>query len=91
MWYGSGMSAWGFTVMTISIVLFWGLVILGMIALVRYLGRGGGAAGAEPPTTARTTPEQLLAERFASGEIDEQEYRRRLDVLYGRARPLAKP
>jgi putative membrane protein len=30
-------------------------------------------------------PEQLLAERFARGEIDESEYRARLDVLAGTA------
>ena len=29
----------------------------------------------------RPTPEELLAERFARGEIDEQEYRTRLDTL----------
>jgi putative membrane protein len=26
-------------------------------------------------------PEEVLAERFAAGEIDENEYRRRLDAL----------
>ena len=32
-------------------------------------------------------PEQVLGERFARGEIDEDEYRRRLDVLAGRRTP----
>ena len=36
--YGSGM---GFALMTISLVLFAGLVIAGVAALVCYLGRSG--------------------------------------------------
>jgi putative membrane protein len=91
MWYGSGMGAWGFILITVSMVLFWALVIFGVIVLVRYLGRGSGSTRADRPATVRRTPEEVLAERFAAGEIDEQEYRRRLDVLHGRAGPLAKP
>jgi putative membrane protein len=78
-WYGSGMSGWGYALMTVSMVLFWGAVIFGIVALVRYIGRGGqpgAAAPSQPPT-----PERLLAERFARGEIDEEEYHRRLAAL----------
>jgi putative membrane protein len=80
-WYGSGMSGWGYALMTISMVLFWGAVIAGIVALVRYAGRSGqqGAAPSAPPPA----PERLLAERFARGEIDEEEYRRRLAALRG--------
>ena len=59
----------------LNTVLFWGLIILGVIALFRYLNRG------DRSTMARSTPEQVLAERFARGEIDEQEYERRLATL----------
>jgi putative membrane protein len=83
-WYGYGMNGWGYALMTISMVLFWGLVIFGVVALVRYLARG------DLPTTTRLTPEQLLADQFASGEIDEHEYHHRLDVLRAGSRPLAK-
>ena len=79
-WYGSGMSGWGYALMTISMVLFWGAVIFGIVALVRYLGRGGQQGPAPQPPQA---PERLLAERFARGEIDEDEYRRRLAALQG--------
>jgi hypothetical protein len=41
-------------------------------------------------TPAATPPERLLAERFARGEIDEEEYRRRLAVLRGNGPNLAK-
>ena len=79
-WYGSGMSGWGYALMTISMVLFWGAVIYGIVALVRYAGRGGQQSSdpVQPPE-----PERLLAERFARGEIDEEEYQRRLAALRG--------
>jgi putative membrane protein len=38
-WYdGDHMSGWGVTLMTISTVGFWVLVIMGIVLLVRYLG-----------------------------------------------------
>ena len=83
-WYGGGMNGWGYALMTISMVLFWALVIFGVVALVRFFTR------VDQPTTTWSTPEQLLADRFARGEIDEQEYHHRLDVLRGGSRPLAK-
>jgi len=86
-WYGNGngMDGWGYTLMTVSMVLFWGLVIYGVIAMVRYLGRQDRSVATRP------TAEQVLAERFAHGQIDEREYRERLDVLRGGPRPLVKP
>ena len=97
-WYGSGMSGWGYALMTIGLVLFWGAVIFGIVALVRYAGRGApqSVGSVQPPA-----PERLLAERFARGEIDEEEYQRRLAVLRaaghagrpanGHARPAGTP
>jgi putative membrane protein len=88
-WYGSGMSGWGYALMTVSMVLFWGAVIFGLVMLVRYIGRSG-----QPPAVPRSpqsagspqSPERLLAERFARGEIGEEEYRQRLAVLRGEDR-----
>ncbi|WIX98032.1 SHOCT domain-containing protein [Amycolatopsis mongoliensis] len=80
-WYGNGMNEWGYVLMTVSMVLFWGLVILGIVVMIRYLAQASqrrGKAG-----TPRLTPERLLAERFARGEIDEPEYRTRLATLQG--------
>lgn len=79
MWYGTGMGGWGYALMTLSMLLFWGLVIGAIVALARYLG-GAGRAGQATPTRA-TGPEGILAERFARGEIDEEEYRRRIAVV----------
>ena len=74
--------------MTVSMILFWGAVIFGIVLLVRYFGRSGQPPGA-PPQSAESppSPERLLAERFARGEIGEEEYRQRLAVLRGADQP----
>jgi putative membrane protein len=82
MYWGNGMGGWGMAMMTVSSLLFWGLLIVGIVLLVRYAGRGTQAA---PPPSERVTPQQVLADRFARGEIDEEEYLRRLRVLTGAA------
>ena len=75
MWqYGNGMSGWGFGLMTIGNLLVWALIVVGVIALLRHLIR-------RESGVPRPTAEDLLAERFARGDITEQEYRDRLDVL----------
>ncbi len=88
-WYGSGMSGWGYALMTVSMVLFWGLLIVGVVALVRYFGRTPQHT-AFSPNHYRLTPEQVLAERFARGEIDEDEYRTRLETLRANASAVPK-
>ena len=77
-WYGSGMSGWGYALMTVSLILFWGAVIFGIVAVVRFAGRGARSSATSPPPR---SPDGLLAERFARGEIGEEEYRQRLSVL----------
>ena len=72
-WNGSG--SWGYVVMTLGMLIVTGIVIAGVIGLVRYSGRGVRAERDGP------VAEQLLAERFAHGEIDEEEFDRRLGVL----------
>jgi putative membrane protein len=54
------------------------LLVLGIILLVRLLNRRGPA---EPSQWGGDSAEEVLRRRFAAGEIDEEEYRRRLDVL----------
>jgi len=74
--YGEHMSGWGYALGTISMVLLWSLLVLAIAAAVRYLGRSR-QESSPPPASA----EQVLAERFARGEIDADEYRQRLDTL----------
>ena len=83
--YGIGMGGWGYALMAIGTILFWGAVIYGIVALVRYARRDDPQRG-EPAGPPAPEPERLLAERFARGEIDEDEYYQRLTSLRA-ARP----
>jgi putative membrane protein len=83
-WYGDHMSGWGYGLGIILTVVFWGALIAAVIAVIRYLGRGRqDRLPPEPPGQASqpSRAEQVLAERFARGEIDADEYRERLDTL----------
>ena len=50
-WYGIGMGGWGYALMTVSMILFWGAVIFGIVMLVRYLGRSGQPPETPPPAS----------------------------------------
>ncbi|MFJ9011637.1 hypothetical protein [Streptomyces canus] len=60
-----------------------------MSALTRSEGTDSPSAGPWVPP-APTSPEQLLTERFARGEVDEEEYQRRLPVLHSTGSNLTK-
>ncbi len=76
------MSGWAWVFMGIAGVLFWTALIVGIVMVLRHVGSNG--TGYRNPAG----PEEVLAQRFARGEIDEQEYRHRLDVLHS---PAAGP
>src|SRR6266536_714853 len=74
MWGWQAWSWWGWLAMSVGMIAFWGLVIWAIAAIFR----GSDWTWRRPE---RPTPEQILAERFAAGEIDEDEYQRRLETL----------
>lgn len=78
-WYDHDLSAWGWIGMILTMIAFWGLVV----AAVVWLLRGRGTDDSQPVGPREPAPEQVLAERFARGEIDEVEYRDRLAALRG--------
>lgn len=80
-WYGDHTSGWGIMLMSLGMIVFWGLLIFGFVMLPRSTS---GQAPSDAPV--RPTPEQILAERFAHSDIDETEYARRLDTLREKAR-----
>lgn len=75
MWWNGdwGWAMWA--VMTVAMIGFWSLVIW----LLATVLRGGGAV-ARPSRD----PDDILSERFARGEMDEEEFRRRREVLHTR-------
>ena len=77
-WTDQYLSGWGWVAMVTGMVVFWGLLIALAVILVRGVGRP-----ANTVPVPRPSPEQLLGERFARGEIDEEEYRRRRAALRG--------
>lgn len=82
-WYGHDVGGWGWFATSLSMIIFWALIITGIVLLFRSPGRGsdrGDRTGAAPPAE-RPSAETLLAERFARGEIDEEEFQRRLATL----------
>lgn len=83
-WYGGG-GIWGWVVMGVVMLLFWAGVVAVILMLVRGSRSGAFGGGREPQGFAHDDPERILAQRFARGEIDETEYRARLEAL--RRRP----
>lgn len=67
----------GWLVMTMVMLAFWVLVVLAVVGLFR--GVGTSRAPANPPT--RPAPVDILAERFARGDIDAEEHLMRARVL----------
>lgn len=58
----------------VHMLLWWVLVVLGIVVLVRW-GFGGGHRGTRPPGEDRALG--ILRERYARGEIDKTEYEAR--------------
>lgn len=65
--YGNGSEGSGWWLMMVGMLLFWGLASLVLIVVIRYL------RGTEAPTRS-TDAAAILAERFARGELTDEEY-----------------
>jgi putative membrane protein len=69
----------GFAPFFLLIPLFWLIVIVLIVTLVGRRWRRGWDGGA--PWSGARQAETVLSERYARGDIDEVEYRARLEVL----------
>lgn len=77
MMWGYGDWGWGaWLAMTASMLLFWGLLVGAIVWSVRTV-----TSGHQMGNVRDKPARDVLAERFVRGEIDEEEYRRRLSVL----------
>lgn len=69
--------AWGISMM-LGMLLFWGLVIAGIVLMVRWLVRQGGDGGER----GRDRALEILRERYARGEINKEEFESRRRDLH---------
>lgn len=75
MWWTHGDWGWGaWLSMTLFMLAFLAVVAWVVVTVVR---------GSRTEPSSSRDPERILAERLATGEIDEDEYQRRLDTLRG--------
>jgi putative membrane protein len=65
--YGMMGGGWGIFMMMVSMVLFWGIIIGGIILLVRFLFPQFGSKSSEDSL-------EILKRRYASGEIGKEEF-----------------
>lgn len=79
MYWDGNMGVWGYILMGVSFVLFWGVIVTAIVLLARFVGAGNRRYESAAP--GEGVAENLLAERFARGEIDENEYTARLTAL----------
>ena len=79
MYYGPGLSGSGMTFMIIGNLVLWVLLIFGAVIVARYVWPRQTASS----SPAEHSPQQIAAQRFARGEINEQEYQHLLQVLSG--------
>jgi putative membrane protein len=80
-WNGGGPGPW-----ILFFPLIWAAVVVGVVTVLRRTawrgrGRGGPWRAMADPRPTGDSPLAVLGRRFASGEIDEDEYWRRLSVL----------
>ncbi len=66
-------SGFGFGIPGFGMVFFWGLVILLVVWAVRGLGNEGSAG--------EKNARQILDDRFAKGEINQEEYERKKQAM----------
>ena len=77
-WGSNGVEWWGWLLMSLGMVAFWGLVIWAVWAFATGMARrpeGGSGAG---------DPKRILDARLARGEIDPEEYRHLRELTEGR-------
>ena len=77
MYFGPGMGGWAMVLMMLGNVIFWTVLILGAVVVARFW-RSGPRDGLDHT---QPRPQQLLAERFARGEITADDYHHSLRIL----------
>lgn len=79
MWHDAwGWGVGGFVLMIVMMGIFWGAIVVTVVWGIRQFRPKEAPTGGGPTNAMR-----VLEERFARGEIDADEFRRRRDILRG--------
>lgn len=70
MWWGGSWSWGAWLAMSLTMAVFWGLLAWALVSAAR-----------SGDNSRRNSGEDILADRFARGEIDEDEFRRRREMI----------
>lgn len=76
--YDNGMSGWGYILMTAALLVIISMVVAAALVLIRS---GATARRPAPDAMRRRDAERIIEQRFALGEVDQDEFRSRMDVL----------
>ena len=77
-WYGNGWGVGAWVAMALMMLIFWAAVVSIVVLLLRRPHPGEGPAAPRPT---HLDAERILSERFARGEIDEQEFTAKRSAL----------
>ncbi|AMU66014.1 SHOCT domain-containing protein [Mycobacteroides abscessus] len=79
LWYGSEMSGWTYAGMAIGMILFWAALIVGGVVLLQQVFATNNAESIRMRDN--DSAQCILAEKFARGDIDENQFRRQIATL----------
>jgi putative membrane protein len=81
--YGYGGGHWGLWIlMIVAMLVFWGALAWIIVTLLRQRG-GRSDSGPVPSGGTSADPLRILDERLARGDIEEEEYKRRRNLIKG--------
>ncbi len=78
-WHYGGDWGWGHMIFgSVMMLLFWGVIIVGIVIVVRWLA---GGVSQQSGSSSQKRSLEILEERFARGEIDKEEFEERKRLL----------
>jgi len=79
-WHEFG--GWGMGLGWLFMLLFWGVVVAAIVAIVRSVsGAGGRKATDASGEEHHQAPREIVQQRYARGEIDREEYEQKMQDL----------
>lgn len=80
-WNDGWNGPWSWILMAIMMIMFWGGLVWLVVTLTRRTPHTAPLTPGLPAPNTQRAPQDILAERFASGQIDPEDYRQRLQAL----------